>query len=172
MKKFRQGRVGFTLIELLVVIAIIAILIALLLSAVQQARESARRSQCKNNLKQIGLAIQNFHEVQGTLPSSRLGPQHSSWFVQILPYIDQAPLYKQWNLNETYYLQQASARTTSVTMFYCPTRRAPMLSTQFEISSTGVPDTLPYPGALGDYAANGGAHVNAIVDNPLCFGAM
>ncbi len=165
-------RSGFTLIELLVVIAIIAVLIALLLPAVQQAREAARRSQCKNNLKQIGLAIQNFHEVKGTLPSSRLGPQHASWFVQILPYIDQAPLYKQWNLNDTYYLQQALARTTSVPMFYCPSRRAPMLSTQFEISSTGLPDTQQYPGALGDYAANGGAHVNAIVDNPLCNGAV
>ncbi len=165
-------RSGFTLIELLVVIAIIAILIALLLPAVQQARESARRSQCRNNLKQIGLAIQNFHEVKGTLPSSRLGPQHASWFVQILPYIDQTPLYKQWNLNDTYYLQSSSARTTSVPGYYCPSRRVPMLSTQFEISSTGLPDTQPYPGALGDYAANGGAHVNAIVDNPLCSGAM
>ncbi len=167
-----RARSGFTLIELLVVIAIIAVLISLLLPAVQQAREAARRSQCKNNLKQIGLAIQNFHEVKGTLPSSRLGPQHASWVVQILPYIDQTPLYKQWNLNDTYYLQKPVARTTSIPMFYCPSRRAPMLSTQFEISSTGLPDTQPYPGALGDYAANGGAHVNAIVDNPLCNGAM
>ncbi|GDY08300.1 prepilin-type N-terminal cleavage/methylation domain-containing protein [Planctomycetia bacterium] len=169
-----QSRVrsGFTLIELLVVIAIIALLIALLLPAVQQAREAARRSQCRNNLKQIGLAIQNFHEVKGTLPSSRLGPQHASWFVQILPFLDQVPLYKQWNINDTYYLQKPTARTTSVSGFYCPSRRAPMLSTQFEISSTSLPDTQSYPGALGDFAANGGAHVNAIVDNPLCNGAM
>lgn len=171
-RKQQPARSGFTLIELLVVIAIIAMLIALLLPAVQQARETARRGQCKNNLKQIALAIQNFHEVKGTLPSSRLGPQHASWVVQILPYIDQTPLYKQWNLNDTYYLQKPSARTTSVAMFYCPSRRVPMLSTQFEISSTGLPDSQPYPGALGDYAANGGAHVNAIVDNPLCSGAM
>ena len=160
-------RSGFTLIELLVVIAIIAVLIALLLPAVQQAREAARRSQCKNNLKQIGLAIQNFHDVKGALPSSRMGPQHASWFVQILPYIDQVALYKQWSLNNTYYLQAASARTTSVPMFYCPSRRASSLSTQFEVSSTGLPDLQQYPGALGDYAANGGQFVNAIVDNPL-----
>lgn len=165
-------RSGFTLIELLVVIAIIALLIALLLPAVQQAREAARRGQCKNNLKQIALAIQNFHDAKGTLPSSRLGPQHASWFVQILPYLDQTPLYKQWNLNETYYLQKPSVITTSVPGYYCPSRRTPMLSKQFEVSSTGLPDTLEHPGALGDYAANGGAHVDPIVDNPLCQGAM
>ncbi len=166
------ARSGFTLIELLVVIAIIAVLIALLLPAVQQARETARRGQCKNNLKQIGLAIQNFHEVKGTLPSSRLGPQHASWFVQIMPYLDQTPLYKQWNLNDTYYMQKPAVRTTSVPMFYCPSRRTHMLSSQFEISTTSLPDTQLYPGALGDFAANGGAHVDAIVDNPLCNGAV
>ena len=167
-----RARSGFTLIELLVVIAIIAILIALLLPAVQQAREAARRSQCRNNLKQVGIALHNFHEIKGTLPSSRLGPQHASWFVQILPYIEQTPLFKQWNLNDTYYLQKPAVRTTSVPIFYCPSRRTHMLSTQFEIPSNSQPDTQLYPGALGDYAANGGAHVDAIVDNPLCNGVM
>ncbi len=171
-RNLSNTRSGFTLIELLVVIAIIAMLIALLLPAVQQARETARRGQCRNNLKQIGLAIQNFHEVKGTLPSSRLGPQHASWFVQIMPYVDQTPLYKQWNLNATYYLQKPAVRTTSVPMFYCPSRRTQMLSTQFEVSTTSLPDTQLYPGALGDFAANGGAHVDAIVDNPLCNGVM
>ena len=167
-----RARSGFTLIELLVVIAIIAVLISLLLPAVQQARETARRSQCRNNLKQIGLSVQNFHDVKGALPSSRLGPQHASWFVQILPYIDQTALYKQWSLNDTYYLQRPTTRTTSVPMFYCPSRRTHMLSSQFEISTTSLPDTQPYPGALGDFAANGGQHVDAIVDNPLCNGTM
>ncbi|QDU36337.1 Type II secretion system protein G precursor [Maioricimonas rarisocia] len=91
-------RRGFTLIELLVVIAIIAILIALLLPAVQQAREAARRTQCKNNLKQLGLAIHNYHDVYGMVPmasGSNGGPggRRHSGYVGMLPYIDQAPLF-------------------------------------------------------------------------------
>jgi prepilin-type N-terminal cleavage/methylation domain-containing protein len=99
-------RRGFTLIELLVVIAIIAVLIALLLPAVQQAREAARRSQCKNNLKQIGLAMHNYHDVFGRFQPKSTGtapgnPCHNgnsnrrSGWVSILPYMDQAPLYNQ-----------------------------------------------------------------------------
>ncbi len=97
-----RKRLGFTLIELLVVIAIIAILIALLLPAVQQAREAARRTQCKNNLKQIGLALHNYHETFDTLPyGGRPSPQNwgSSFFLCLLPYIDQAPAYNRVNLN-------------------------------------------------------------------------
>lgn len=103
------GRPGFTLIELLVVIAIIAVLIALLLPAVQQAREAARRSQCKNNLKQVGLALHNFHDTYLRFPPGAgndmqpfgnvtSGPQWgSSWKVYILPYIDQASIYSKWD---------------------------------------------------------------------------
>ncbi|MBS0260332.1 MAG: DUF1559 domain-containing protein [Planctomycetes bacterium] len=165
-------RAAFTLIELLVVIAIIAVLVSLLLPAVQQAREAARRSQCANNLKELGLAIHNFEEVQKSLPSSRMGPQHATWFVQILPYIEQPALYNQWDLSRPYYLQTAAVQTAQVPVFYCPSRRSSLLSTQFEVSSTGVPDTNLYPGAMGDYAANGGQFAGSIVDNPLCNGAM
>lgn len=111
---------AFTLIELLVVIAIIAVLIALLLPAVQQARESARRSQCKNNLKQLGLALHNYHSSSNVFPANRVyrsafdgGPQgdplptaaaHKAygsigWTAMLLPYIDQTPLYKKIDLN-------------------------------------------------------------------------
>ncbi len=100
-----RRRRGFTLIELLVVIAIIAVLIALLLPAVQQAREAARRSQCKNNLKQLGLALHNYHDNLKVFPFSTSGNQsggsncsigvgkNHTWNEFILPYIDQAPLY-------------------------------------------------------------------------------
>ena len=92
-------RKGFTLIELLVVIAIIAILVALLLPAVQQAREAARKSQCKNNLKQIGIALHNYHDVNSSLPNGTTSTQSGhwgiSWWPRILPYTDQAGLYDQ-----------------------------------------------------------------------------
>ena len=89
---------GFTLIELLVVIAIIAVLIALLLPAVQQAREAARRTQCKNNLKQLGLALHNYHDTANTFPPGWIGQSSGpysgfGWNSMLLPYFDQGPLY-------------------------------------------------------------------------------
>lgn len=109
----RKTRHAFTLIELLVVIAIIAILIALLLPAVQQAREAARRSTCKNNLKQIGLALHNYHDTHGTFPPTQIFtyfpgtpntagglPRNHTWIAMILPFVDQAPLYNQINFSE------------------------------------------------------------------------
>ncbi|MEK6261569.1 MAG: DUF1559 domain-containing protein [Planctomycetota bacterium] len=99
---------GFTLIELLVVIAIIAVLIALLLPAVQQERESARRTQCKNQLKNLGLALHTYHDTHSVFPYGAIGPgtcnnapftrilNQKGW-VQVLPYFDQAPLYGKFN---------------------------------------------------------------------------
>ena len=90
-------RRGFTLIELLVVIAIIAVLIALLLPAVQAAREAARRAQCVNNLKQIGLGVQNYESSNGCFPPGEKGCCWGTWRVFILPFVEQPAMFNAWN---------------------------------------------------------------------------
>ncbi|MES2791275.1 MAG: DUF1559 domain-containing protein [Planctomycetota bacterium] len=101
-------RKGFTLIELLVVIAIIAVLIALLLPAVQQAREAARRTQCKNNLKQLGIALHSYHDTHSALPPGGIQifegnyQSEATWISMILPYIDQQPLYNRANFSSCF----------------------------------------------------------------------
>mgnify|MGYP003325333575 CR=1 FL=1 len=129
--KVLRRRPGFTLIELLVVIAIIAVLIALLLPAVQQAREAARRTQCRNNLKQFGLAIHNYHDNFNLVPPGWIGvtgnqPDVSgingwSWASRLLPQLDQSALYNQINFNlQVGNASNATARATSFNVFECP----------------------------------------------------
>src|SRR5687768_241506 len=105
MRTRKIARSGFTLVELLVVVAIIGILIALLLPAVQAAREAARRTQCNNNLKQIGLALHGYHDTYKLLPAGSYDNNELSWHVYVLPYLERAELFEQFDLdtNSAYY---------------------------------------------------------------------
>ncbi len=129
----RVTRPGFTLIELLVVIAIIGILVALLLPAVQQAREAARRTQCKNNLKQMGLALHNYHDTHNMLPPAWVGvdPQLFlasangingwGWGAKVLPQLDQSPLYGRINFSQSVLeSQNLEVRALPLAVFRCP----------------------------------------------------
>lgn len=139
----RKSRFGFTLIELLVVIAIIAILVALLLPAVQQAREAARRSSCKNNLKQIALALHNYHDSHSTFPQGQT--KHRSqwccggnWRVAILPQMEQGNIYRRLDQNAApnfaanAYGYRGGAevfRTVVITPYLCPSSTLPPTDT-------------------------------------------
>ena len=152
----KERRAAFTLVELLVVIAIIGVLIALLLPAIQAAREAARRSECANNLKQIGLAVQNFESTTGKLPPATLsGKGHATWLVLIMPYLEQATLYEGLNVEQVYWGLPQHIVQVPVTTYFCPSRRAPGVSVQRD-NCGGTIDHVP--GALGDYALNGGDH--------------
>lgn len=168
-----MGR-GFTLVELLVVIAIIGVLVALLLPAVQAAREAARRSSCQNNLRQHGLATQNFHDTHLFLPPLRIAGSDgwASFWVLIMPYMEQRQLQEKWDLKLKYAEQSQVARETQIKNNYCPSRRPGGLSKseQFwvadaspppEPASSGSSETRfgpanNLPGAVGDYAASMG----------------
>lgn len=171
MKK-RNAR-GFTLIELLVVIAIIAILVALLLPAVQQAREAARRSQCKNNLKQIGLGLHNYLGVHGVFPivhqyigthdgnpNNAYGGNGFSWSALILPFLDQTPLYNEFNFSfplsdktKPEGVANALAAQTVLRSFQCPSDVGPENANKGNRRSDGyVPNQ-----ALTNYKANLGS---------------
>jgi prepilin-type N-terminal cleavage/methylation domain-containing protein/prepilin-type processing-associated H-X9-DG protein len=146
-------RKGFTLIELLVVIAIIAILIGLLVPAVQKVREAAARAQCENNLKQIATAVHAYHDVHKFLPPSRIARDaYATWPVLIMPFIEQDPLYKLFDITQGYSTWSAAAREATVPLFFCPSRRSPMVS---PASENGGPNG-GLAGACGDYGCCSG----------------
>jgi prepilin-type N-terminal cleavage/methylation domain-containing protein/prepilin-type processing-associated H-X9-DG protein len=122
---------GFTLIELLVVIAIIAVLIALLLPAVQAAREAARRMQCTNNLKQFGIAMQNHHDVRGTLPYGAWNSPAQPWSFFILPYLEQVQMANALNMTAAFNdVKNSTVVGASLNVFLCPTDPNNSLVTQ------------------------------------------
>ncbi|MCR9120068.1 MAG: DUF1559 domain-containing protein, partial [bacterium] len=122
----------------------------MLLPAVQAAREAARRTQCANNLKQIGLALHNHHDVQGRLPVSRRDV-YVTWLVDILPFAEQGNLYNQWDLKKQYYdSANKAARETSIESYFCPSRRGPDELCDSELKQGSSSESAQ--GAVADYA--------------------
>src|SRR5262245_33561802 len=173
-----QRRRGFTLIELLVVIAIIAVLIALLLPAVQAAPEAAPRAQCTTNLKQFGLCIANYESANTCLPSALIfrvgvppcnapgggsGCQNTPWFVLMLPYIEQAPLYASFNASIGVngpsllgFVINSTVCATRIPSFQCPSDESQVFS--FTAVAANQFPLPPFPWSLtkGNYGSNWG----------------
>ena len=146
-----RKRKAFTLVELLVVIAIIGILVALLLPAVQAAREAARRTQCVNNLKQFGLALHNFHDIYGGICPGRLTASgHTTWHELLMPFMELENLAQELDAKLPYTQKDVNAIKTEVGLFYCASR-----SREKRLSEPG-PGGFLEPGAVSDYAMNGG----------------
>jgi prepilin-type N-terminal cleavage/methylation domain-containing protein len=169
---------AFTLVELLVVIAIIAILIGLLLPAVQKVREASNRSKCQNNLKQIGLAIQNFHDANEFLPPDRIGNDWATWAVLLMPYLEESNGYRAWDLTRRYAEQPVPAAGQPdpvrilVRTYFCPSRRTAgeQFTTEAAFATKPGPSLTPRSGAPSDYASVAGTANNdgamKIVEKP------
>ena len=168
MKSRMVSKRGFTLIELLVVIAIIAVLVSLLLPAVQQAREAARRTQCKNNLKQLGLAHHNYHDVYNVFPKSAIitidvstgtlrFDQAICWATSILPYMDQVNVYSLYDQSvDDYHPNNANAVKSVIPAFLCPSTPRGSNTITYTIPA-GTVLASGYPGTDVAYTFLGGA---------------
>src|SRR6478672_3439320 len=160
-------RPGFTLIELLVVIAIIGVLIALLLPAVQAAREAARRMQCTNNLKQIGLALHNYHDVHGRFPLGSIlvntpnGAYRQPFLAALLPFLEQRNLYASFNYNLSFQVDEnQTTRASVVNVFNCPSDTPRVFTNNTDTVSD----------VKGSYGVNWGQNVYGDQGLPAPFG--
>ncbi len=166
MQKRERVR-GFTLVELLVVIAIIGVLVALLLPAVQAAREAARRSQCMNNMRQYGLALQNYHSAQQEFPeiSRKMDPDYQvgpTWVVLVMPYFEATAAFQGLGLNDQFWIESSTGLKNALqlnnflpSVFHCP--------------STSLPASYPHTTSNGTdvniaeicyVGVHGGAHLD------------
>jgi prepilin-type N-terminal cleavage/methylation domain-containing protein len=188
MSRSRYDSRGFTLVELLVVIAIIAVLIGLLLPAVQKVREAAARSRCQNNLKQIGLGLHNYESAFKNFPMG-VGNAYTGsaamkydWQMQLLPYIEQEPLFQRFDPKIAYNVVNASnnaAQKTGVSVFQCPSSKTPLpkmtsccgafpgvedvAATSYSALATHL--TVPEGTAAIATAGAGGSHLNRASTN-------
>jgi prepilin-type N-terminal cleavage/methylation domain-containing protein/prepilin-type processing-associated H-X9-DG protein len=130
---------GFTLVELLVVIAIIGMLVALLLPAVQAAREAARRVQCSNNLRQMGIALHNYHDTRTTFPSGMSWPNRMFWTGQLLPFIEQTNVHNLIDLSAAWDAPpNSTALAAYVTIYRCPSSTTPR-----QLDAAGITNRVP-----------------------------
>jgi len=173
-----ERRRGFTLIELLVVIAIIAVLIALLLPAVQAAREAARRAQCTNNLKQLGLSIANYESANNCIPIGSVygvgvglcsspgfgnNCQNTPWFILMLSFIDQGPLYNSFNASigmegpgTSGFVINSTVFTTRINSFQCPSDTPQVFNFVAAAGNSAPLPPLPWSATKGNYGVNWG----------------
>jgi prepilin-type N-terminal cleavage/methylation domain-containing protein/prepilin-type processing-associated H-X9-DG protein len=179
-----SSKTGFTLVELLVVIAIIGILVGLLLPAVQAAREAARGMQCKNNLHQISLATDMFHDAFRAYPPARYQPKpdapaefscggsEATWLVRIMPFLEQSAVHSKWNYSVPYADHPDDVRKQNLAVYCCPSRRTASEAIGEGLLAGSVTTWVTLPcrcrvpittdgsammsGAVGDYGGNHG----------------